>query len=233
MTTGEWWRSGVQEPRRLAALEASGLLGTDPEDAFDRLTELAAVLTGAERACVSLVDAHHYVFKSAVGLADGASWSGPVDASFCRYVVGSRQPFVVEDASADPSICGDPAMKAGAVAAWAGYPVEDGHGWVLGTFCLIDSRPRTWSDTDLHVLATLAGAVTCEVALRRATSTVALAHQQAVDLRAGVAAIVSAPDLPCSAGHLTRLADDLIELLEQVETTAGPVSTREPSSSSP
>ncbi|MGH9086988.1 MAG: GAF domain-containing protein [Acidimicrobiales bacterium] len=159
------WEPGVRDPGRLAALAVSGLVGTGPEDAFDRLTELAATVIGAPQAFVTLVDAERYRFKSAVGLADGAPQHGLVEQSFCRYVVGSGRPLVVEDAANDPRTSDDPAVELLGVAAWAGFPVVGPTGEVLGTFCVVASSPRRWSDCDVHVLATLAAAASSEIAL--------------------------------------------------------------------
>lgn len=183
MTFTDWWRDGIREPERLDALTRSGLLETGPEDTFDRLTELAAAVTGAARACITLVDATHYAYKSTVGVAEGAPQSGPIAASFCRYVVGSSKPFVVNDARADPRTCDNPAIAIDGVAAWAGYPIEDAAGWVLGTFCLVATEPYAWTDIDLHVLATLAQVASSEIALRSARCAIASARSVADELR--------------------------------------------------
>ncbi len=192
MTPDDWWRDGVGAPERVAALERSGLLETGPEDAFDRLTELAAAVTGATRACITLVDAEHYAYKSTVGVADGAPQIGPIAESFCRYVVGSSKPFVVDDARNDPRTDDNPAIEISGVAAWAGYPIEDDAGWVLGTFCLIGTEPYAWTDTDLHVLAALAGAASSEISLRRARAVIASAQTTADELRLAVETEVKA-----------------------------------------
>lgn len=173
MTGNDWWRDGVRAPERLAAVVRSGLLGTGPEDEFDRLTELATAVTGATRACITFVDADSYVYKSTVGVPEGASQAGPIEESFCRYVVGSSRPFIVDDARNDSRAHDNPAIELHGVAAWAGYPIEDASGWVLGTFCLISTAPYRWTDTDLHVLATLAAIASSEIALRRTRSVIA------------------------------------------------------------
>lgn len=46
----------VRNPMRMAALKASGLLDTAPEDSFDRLTLLVSRLLGAPTALLSLID---------------------------------------------------------------------------------------------------------------------------------------------------------------------------------
>lgn len=182
MKPDDGWREGVREPERLAALERSGLFHSGPEDAFDRLTELAVAVTGATRACITLVDETHYEYKSAIGVPEGAPQSGLIEESFCRYVVGSSKPLIVDDAPNDPRTTDNPAIEINGIAAWAGYPIEDTDGWVLGTFCLIDTRPHAWTDTDLHVLSTLARAASSEIALHQAYSVIASAEAAAADL---------------------------------------------------
>lgn len=54
----------TNEPQRLAALQALGLLDTPPEQRFDRLTRIAAHLFDAPIALISLVDAERVWFKS-------------------------------------------------------------------------------------------------------------------------------------------------------------------------
>ena len=181
------WEERVRDPTRLAALERSGLVGTGPEDAFDRLTELAVELTGVPRGCISLVDAARTTAKSAVGFPEGIELSAPVDHSFCRLVVGSGRPFTVDDARFDPRTSGDPAIALFNACTWAGYPIEDDDGAVLGTFCLMDSAPHRWTARDIHILATLAKAASTEIALRRARAQVAWADRQLQELRSSQA----------------------------------------------
>lgn len=215
MTSRDWWRAGVRAPERLAALQRSGLFETGPEDAFDRLTELAAAVTGATKACITLVDSTQYVYKSAVGVADDAPNAGPVEASFCRYVVGSSKPLIVDDSRNDPRTFDNPAIEEG-VAAWAGYPIEDADGWVLGTFCLVAIEPYAWTDTDLHVLATLARAASSEIALRHAQAVIASATSTAGQLEKAAEgdldAITAQPTSQPRREILQRVLDLVTEL---------------------
>jgi sigma-B regulation protein RsbU (phosphoserine phosphatase) len=162
------WEEGVRDPVRLAALERSGLAGTGPEDAFDRLIELAAELVGVPRGVITLVDAERTVAKSILGFPEGSPSFAPIEQSFCRFVVASGRPLIVNDAREDPRTRGDPAIAAYDAATWAGYPIEDADGMVLGTFCLMDANPHEWTSRDLHILATLAKAASSEIALHRA-----------------------------------------------------------------
>jgi GAF domain-containing protein len=176
------WETAVNDPARLTALRRSGLVGTGPEDAFDRLIELAAELVGLPRGCITLVDSERTTAKASVGFPEGSQLYAPIEQSFCRYVVSTRQPLIVNDARSDPRTMGDPAIVAFAAVAWAGYPIEDSDGAVLGTFCLMDSSPHDWTPQDILVLATLARAASSEIALRRSQMNAADAERMAADL---------------------------------------------------
>jgi GAF domain-containing protein len=161
------WEREVRSPDRLAAVERSGLVGIGPEDPLDRLIELAVELVGVSCGVVALVDSTHTTAMSAVGFPEGLVLAAPIDQSFCRFVVGAGRPFVVADANNDHRTIDDPAIEAFSAVAWAGYPIVDGDGAVLGTFCVMDASPHEWTTRDLHVLATLAMAASTEIALRR------------------------------------------------------------------
>jgi sigma-B regulation protein RsbU (phosphoserine phosphatase) len=178
------WEHGVRDPVRLAAVRRSGLVGLPPEDAFDRLIELAAELTGAPRACITLVDATHTSAMSSVGFPLDLTLAAPIEVSFCRFVVASGLPLVVDDSRHDPRTMSDPAIEASEAGAWAGYPVEDAGGQVIGTFCVMGPTAHAWTSRDLHVLATLAMAASTEIALRQARAEVKAARWEVERLRA-------------------------------------------------
>jgi len=178
------WEAGVRDPTRVAALQRSGLVGTLPDDAFDRLLELAMALTGAPRGCLSLVDAENTSALSSLGFPEDTVLIAPNQYSLCKFVVSTGRPLVVDDTRNDPRTSGDPAVEAFDAAAWAGYAIEDDHGNILGTFCVMDSVPHEWTAQDLHVLSTLAKAASSEIALRQARAEVNAAHWEIEALRA-------------------------------------------------
>jgi hypothetical protein len=77
--------STLDDPTRLAALQRSGLLDSEPEEAFDRLTTMAAQLLHAPISTVTLVDSDRQFWKSQFGVAD--PWmtkrGTPLSHSFC------------------------------------------------------------------------------------------------------------------------------------------------------
>jgi len=188
------WETAVRDSARLAAVERTWRpLGTGSEDAFDRLTELAVALTGVPRAVITLVDSQHTTAKSILGFPEGSPRSAPIEASFCRFVVGSGRPLIVNDSRSDPRTRGDLAIDLYDAGTWAGYPIEDADGTVLGAFCLMDSHPHEWTPTDLHILATLAKAASSEIALQCARADLAAARRDNEALCANAACDREAP----------------------------------------
>jgi sigma-B regulation protein RsbU (phosphoserine phosphatase) len=157
----------VFDPVRLAAVRRTGLLDTGPEEAFDRLTRLAATLLGTPFAFVTVVDDIRSFWKSRIGVA-GADRQNTVQQSFCQYVIASGTELIVPDARADRRTAENPSIELLGVAAWAGFPVRSPDGQVLGTFCAADTSVRQWTPHDIEVLETLSQAVAGEIALRQA-----------------------------------------------------------------
>jgi hypothetical protein len=152
---------------RIRTLHATRLLDSAPELAFDRLTRLAANLLGAPVALVSLVDEHRQFFKSAFGLKE--PWASrretPLTHSFCRHATRDRAPLIVNDAREHPALRDNEAIRDLDVVAYAGVPLLVS-GEAIGAFCVIDDRPRIWSDDEQRLLVDLAASVVSEIELR-------------------------------------------------------------------
>jgi PAS domain S-box-containing protein len=162
----------ARDSERLQSLRATRLLDSPPEEAFDRLTRLAARVLRVPVALVSLVDAERQFFKSQVGLAEPwATQRGtPLSHSFCQHVVAGRAPLVVEDAPRHPLVRDNPAIVELGIVAYAGIPLVLADDQVLGALCAIDTRPRVWTSEELGILADLAAAVVAEIERRCAAA---------------------------------------------------------------
>ena len=160
--------AAIADPERLAALRATRLLDAPPHPALDRLARLAARVLEAPVALVSLVDRDRQVFASCIGLADpwGRDRQTPLTHSFCQHAVASREPLVVNDARRHPLLRENLAIRDLDVIAYAGIPLITADGHALGTLCVIDHRPRSWTDEDLETLRDIAAAALSEIRLR-------------------------------------------------------------------
>lgn len=202
--------AAVSDPARVAAVRATGLMDTGPEESFDDLAELAATVTGCRRAFITLVDDRRSFWKSCVGVdvREIGARQRPLRDGFCARVVGSGEPFTVSDAARDPRTTGHPALAAMAIGAWAGCPLVAPGGEVLGTLHVIDDNPHPWQPSELANLATLARAVSTEIDLRRslARSEASLRTSAAVaqDLRDSLLppALPQVPGVEAAASYL-------------------------------
>lgn len=160
----------LSDPDRLAALQERALLDSPAEEAFDRLTRLAARILHAPVALVSLVDADRQFFKSAMGLSDALAITRqtPLSHSYCKHVVDSGEPLLIEDAPSHPLTCDSPAVSEYNAIAYAGIPLATPEGHVLGSFCVVDTVPRRWSEEEIAILRDLAASVMAEIELRLA-----------------------------------------------------------------
>jgi len=157
----------LQDEERLDALRRTSLLDSPPEEVFDRLTRLATAVLHVPLAMVSLVDSDRQFFKSQCGLDDPLASTRQTDLtnSYCKHVVGSREPLVVPDAQQDP-IFRDYITDVGVVA-YAGIPLITSGGHALGTFCVIDRRPHAWTEEEIAILRVLATSTISEIEMRR------------------------------------------------------------------
>jgi len=148
-------------------MQRSGILDTSLEPSFDRFTRLASRLLNIPIALVSLVDDNRQFFMSCVGLPE--SWTSererPLSHSFCQHVVASAKPLIVRDVHDHPLLSNHPAGRDLDVAAYAGIPLLNRNGAVLGSFCAIDTQPRDWSQRDIDILVDIATAVASEIQL--------------------------------------------------------------------
>ena len=170
------------ECARLAELTSLGLLDTQPEERFDRITRTARRLFGVATALVSLVDAERQWFKSAQGL-DARETAR--DISFCGHTILADDAFIIEDAALDARFADNPLVRgAPHIRFYAGMPLHGPHGHRIGTLCLIDPAPRRFDAADLTALGDLAMLAEVQCHTRQLNQDMLLAHANAARLRA-------------------------------------------------
>jgi len=151
----------TDETTRLQALRALGVLDTDAEERFDRITQIASSTLDVPIALVSLIDGHRQWFKSRVGISVSET---PRDLAFCAHTILGDDVMQVPDALADsrfadnPMVASDPHFRF-----YAGAPLTLSNGSRAGTLCVIDYRPRLLDDDQLEELRRLARQVAAEL----------------------------------------------------------------------
>lgn len=157
-------------------MHATGLLDTGADAAFDRIARLASRLLATPFGFVTVVDDTRSFWKAAIGIdaTDPAERQNRVEESFCQYVIGTEEAFLIDDARVDPRTADNPSIESMGVRAWAGVPLRASSGEVLGTVCVVDTAIRTWQTADAELLAELAAIAADEIA---ALATAAMARR--------------------------------------------------------
>jgi GAF domain-containing protein len=175
----------LANPERLTALRRVDLLDTPAEEAFDRLTRLATKLLDVPVALVNFVDEERQFLKSALGLSPpiAAIRQHPAAWGFCPFAIALRTPLAVCDAMAEPEWADNTVVRTFGVRAYLGVPLIYGD-QPIGTFCVVDFRPRCWSDDDVASLQDLAASVMSEIRLRVEARLVETLHTTGLALAA-------------------------------------------------
>lgn len=152
------------EAARLLALDASGLVDTPAEPAFDRLTWLASQVTEAPMALISLLTAERQWFKSRLGVDANET---PRAWAFCSHVVLQEGLFMVEDALTDPRFRDNPLVTgAPHIRFYAGFPLLGPGDQPMGTLCVLDTEPRKLRAREVRALRELTDLASEEIKRR-------------------------------------------------------------------
>ena len=189
--------AGWASAARIAALHACGILDTPAEDEFDDLALLAAEICDTPIALISFVERDRQWFKAVVGVETRETAAGD---SFCVHAIAADDFLMIPDTHLDPRFIDNRLVVDMDLRFYAGMPLRDVEGHILGTICVLDRRPRILSAVQIRALERLARQVMRMIALRRTLQT-----QREADARfrnmadhAPVMMWVTEPDGRCS-----------------------------------
>ncbi len=153
------------EAERLRALRRHEILDTVPEEAFDRVTHLAASLFAVSGAFISLLDADRQWFKSHIGALVAGT---PRAAALAAHALLGDEVRVVPDARRDPGLRDNPCVTGEPhIRFYAAAPLLSREGRRFGALGIVDQQPRAdFSDENRRQLETLARLAVSELELR-------------------------------------------------------------------
>lgn len=138
------------DPLRLNKLYEYEILDTHPEDTFDKITILASQIFDTPNAFITFVDKDRVFFKSNISnfAADNST--------------GGKNPFALSTIKNDFTIYYDtfddhflrdsPLVRcAGGIRFYAAAPLKTPEGYLIGTICVADSKPRNNTITPQQV----------------------------------------------------------------------------------
>lgn len=151
-----------EELLRLAALVRTSVLKTSRDPEFDRIAEAAKTLFDAKAGMVTFVGQDRQFYKGRAGVDIAET---PRDVSFCSHCIEYRNLLWIEDTREDPRVSDNPFVtNAPHIRFYAGAPVRDPDGWLLGTVCVVDVEPRPFDPVLSEALWSLADVVSARLA---------------------------------------------------------------------
>ena len=138
----------MNEEMRLKAVERTGLLDIINEDLYAVYCHLARKLTDCPQSWANVIDAdRQFNFILDAGDAENSDKEEfreiQRDQTFCQYALLSPEPLIVPDLTKSdifknhPSVLTDDGPRF-----YAAFPLVNSEGFVLGSFCVRDFRPR-------------------------------------------------------------------------------------------
>ena len=172
----------VLEEDRIANLKKYEVLDTPADGSFDKFTRMAAEILEMPIAIVSLVDSDRIWFKSKYGLDVQQIDRSP---GLCASAILSNDLYLVEDAKKDPRTLANP-LVAGefGLRFYAAAPLTTKEGYNLGTFCIIDKKPRRLSSRKKKILRDIADLVMVQMELRLEARTAIRDQHQLMNITA-------------------------------------------------
>lgn len=164
----------INEAARLDALHSSGLLEARSGGHLDRIAARIAEAFETPIALVTLVDESCQLWKGAVGLPDDLDVARQAarETSICGHVVADNHTLVIGDTARDPRFANNPFLREHKVRFYAGAPLRTAQGYVIGSLCVIDTRPRKLTSRDVKFLEMIADELMSEIGRREADSDV-------------------------------------------------------------
>jgi diguanylate cyclase (GGDEF)-like protein len=146
---------------KIANINSLDLFYTPIEERFERITRIARRALHAPVAAISLLNEDKQWFKSAAGWGISEL---PRDQAICKLTVEANQIVTINDTLLDPRVAKLPiVMAAPRFRAYAGHPLVDDEGTCVGTFCVLDLKPREFAPVDRQALIDVAALVQREL----------------------------------------------------------------------
>ena len=154
------------EKQRLRALRSYQILDTLPEDDYDSITRILALICNTPIAFINLIDGNRSFLKSAVGVGINEN---PRELSFCSHAINEPgHLMIVNDSRNDERFADNPYVNNEPnIIFYAGMPLVNAEGLPLGTLCVADNKPNDLNEEQQIALKSLSRQVMHLMELRK------------------------------------------------------------------
>lgn len=154
---------GRDEAARVEAMAALGLLGTAPEPHFEAVCRVAKRIFGVAGSFVALMGDEKVWLKTPCELIPTTA---PRRQTFCHFTVEKGVPIVARDTWEHPDFKDLAGVRGErGIRFYAGIPLALEPGLPVGTFCLVDTQPRDFTEDEEATFSDLAETVIAHLRL--------------------------------------------------------------------
>jgi predicted PurR-regulated permease PerM/GAF domain-containing protein len=137
------------------------------EGIFNRLATNLARSFDAPIVLITAADGERHFWEAQCGLPEGALSAGGAerDGCICNTVVAADQIVIIADIAEEERFAGDPFLKAHGIRFCAAVPLKDPGEEVVGSLCVLDTRPRQITEKQRETLISVAESVMMAIEL--------------------------------------------------------------------
>lgn len=156
----------ANEKSRLKTLENLQLLHSTPEESYDNITKLASFICETPVSLITLITDEKQWFKSKIGTE---ITEAPRDLTHCAHAILNPDELMEVPDTRDDERFSDNPFTTGTpqILFYAGMPLKANNGTVMGTLCVLDTKPNSLTSEKKEALKALAKQVENLFELRR------------------------------------------------------------------
>jgi GAF domain-containing protein len=151
---GDAVTEALRNRERLREIAALRLTEPDVGHILNDVCREASTALGLPIGLVTILldEAQHFAAQHGLGGWMDEAGGTPVEWSFCKFTVASKQTFVVEDAHAHALVQNSPLVTQDGLRCYAGIPLVTSRGFAVGSLCVAGTATHEFSTVELQTL---------------------------------------------------------------------------------
>ena len=165
--TQEHKEAGQQIGEAIHQMQQADVFDQPDEEIFGRLAANLAKAFDAPISLITVKDGKRNFWEAQCGLPEDTlqTSASKRDLSICSRIVFSDSSLVVSDITTDERFAQDQFLLDRGIRFYAGAPLKSHDGEVIGSLCVLDTRPRTATDEQREMLISIANSVMTAIEL--------------------------------------------------------------------
>lgn len=155
----------------LLEMQHINVLDESEEGEFQRLASNLVRSFDAPIALVTAAQHERQIWEAQCGLPEDAlSFEDSMhDPSVLTRMVEAKSLLIIPDTAEDPFSANEPFLRERSICFYAAVPLKSHDGTVMGSLCVLDTRPRQINEKQKEMLHWMAEVVTTAIELKNAT----------------------------------------------------------------